>query len=191
MIRCFKDVDLLSDFPEYGADDKGNIYTYKTKDKKPRKLKPQKSHERHKGRLSVKLTDKTGHLSGFLVHRLIAYTFIPDIDPKLQVRHLDRNPNNNALSNLEVFNSPARPRKSKYRNPSPITPSTDVVIDNRVLDETIINNLRTIHRASISKGIGVDDAISFSQDLITEALKDYVRKYSLHRIDASLTSLLQ
>ena len=190
MIRCFKDVDLLSDFPEYGADDKGNIYTYKTKDKKPRKLKPQKSHERHKGRLSVKLTDKTGHLSGFLVHRLIAYTFIPDIDPKLQVRHLDRNPNNNALSNLEVFNSPARPRKSKYRDPSPII-SNEVVIDNRVLDDTIINNLRTIHRASISKGIGVDDAIEFSQTLITEALKDYVRKYSLHRVDASLTSLLQ
>jgi hypothetical protein len=191
MIRCFKDVDLLSDFPEYGADDKGNIYTYKTKDKKPRKLKPQKSHERHKGRLSVKLTDKTGHLSGFLVHRLIAYTFIPDMDFRLQVRHLDGNPKNNNLSNLEVFNSPARPRKSKYRDASPIAPSTDVVIDNRVLDETIINNLRTIHRASISKGIGVDDAISFSQDLITEALKDYVRKYSLHRVDASLTSLLQ
>ena len=191
MIRCFKDVELLSDFPEYGADDKGNIYTYKTKDKKPRRLKPQKTHHRHKGRLSVKLIDKEGYIYGFLIHRLIAFTFIPDMDFKLQVRHLDGNPKNNNLSNLEVFNSPARPRKSKYRDASPIVPSTDVVIDNRVLDETIINNLRTIHRASISKGIGVDDAISFSQDLITEALKDYVRKYSLHRIDASLTSLLQ
>jgi hypothetical protein len=191
MIRCFKDVDLLSDFPEYGADDKGNIYTYKTKDKKPRKLKPQKSHERHKGRLSVKLTDKTGHLSGFLVHRLIAYTFIPDMDFRLQVRHLDGNPKNNNLSNLEVFNSPARPRKSKYRDPYPIV-SNEVVIDNKILDESIVNNLRTIHRASISKGItGMSNAIDFSQDLITEALKDYVRKYSLHRVDASLTSLLQ
>ena len=112
------------------------------------------------------------------------------MDFRLQVRHLDGNPKNNNLSNLEVFNSPARPRKSKYRTPAPIV-SNDVIIDNKILDETIINNLRTIHRASISKGIGVSNAVEFSQDLITEALKDYVRKYSLHRVDASLTSLLQ
>ena len=190
MIRCFKDVELLSDFPEYGADDKGNIYTYKTKDKKPRKLKPQKAHKKQKDRWKVNLIDKTGHLYSFLVHRLVAYAFIPDIDPKLQVRHLDRNPNNNALSNLEVFYRPARPRNSKYRVAPPII-SNEVVIDNRVLDDSIINNLRTIHRASISKGIGVSNAVEFSQDLITEALKDYVRKYSLHRVDVSLTQLLQ
>ena len=191
MIRCFKDVELLSDFPEYGADDKGNIYTYKTKDKKPRKLKPQKTHHRHKGRLSVKLIDKEGYIYGFLIHRLIAFTFIPDMDFKLQVRHLDGNPKNNNLSNLEVFNSPARPRKSKYRIPAPIV-SNDVIIDNKILDESIVNNLRTIHRASISKGItGMSNAVEFSQDLINEALKDYVRKYSLHRVDLSLTDLLR
>lgn len=37
----------------------------------------------------------------FYLHRLVAYAFIPQIENKIYVNHIDSNPNNNCASNLE------------------------------------------------------------------------------------------
>lgn len=52
------------------------------------------------GRLIVGLS-KNGKVKRFLVHRLVAMTFLEKCDNKKQVNHLDGNPLNNRLENLE------------------------------------------------------------------------------------------
>lgn len=44
---------------------------------------------------------KEGKAKNFLVHRLVAQAFIPNIENKPQVNHIDENKKNNHLSNLE------------------------------------------------------------------------------------------
>lgn len=47
---------------------------------------------------------KNGKSKGYLVHRLIALTFIPQIPNKTLINHKDCNPKNNEVSNLEWCN---------------------------------------------------------------------------------------
>lgn len=65
-----------------------------------------------KGRVIRPTSMKTGHLSvvlsynlafeGFKVHRLVAEAFIRTIQPGEHVNHLDFNPQNNDVENLEI-----------------------------------------------------------------------------------------
>lgn len=54
----------------------------------------------HKGYLQVYLT-KNGEKKGFLVHRLVAKTFIPNPQNLPQVNHKDEDKTNNKVENLE------------------------------------------------------------------------------------------
>lgn len=47
---------------------------------------------------------KKGKPKDFLVHRLVAYAFIPTIDGKDCINHIDGNPKNNKVENLEWCN---------------------------------------------------------------------------------------
>lgn len=64
----------------------------------------------HKGSILKHLIDneyhrvsltREGKRKRFLVHRLVAEAFIPNTDKKEQVDHIDGNPNNNTLENLQ------------------------------------------------------------------------------------------
>ena len=52
------------------------------------------------GYLMVKLL-KNGEMKPYRVHRLVAQTFIPNPDNLPQVNHIDENPSNNKVENLE------------------------------------------------------------------------------------------
>lgn len=62
-----------------------------------RELKP---IETHHGYLNVRLY-KEGKWKGIRLHRIIAETFIPNADNLPEINHIDENPANNAVSNLE------------------------------------------------------------------------------------------
>lgn len=79
--------------PNYSIDESGNVFN---KDKK--KLKPQKNH---KGYLRVYLYDDSHVRKCFLIHRLVAQTFIPNPNNLPEVNHKDTNKENNCVSNLE------------------------------------------------------------------------------------------
>lgn len=68
-------------------------------------------HKRHYKKLIAKSIDKEGYhnvklskngkQSTILLHRLVAETFIPKIDGKSEINHIDANKLNNQVSNLE------------------------------------------------------------------------------------------
>lgn len=58
------------------------------------------SQKVHKGYLKVNL-NKSGQKSQPFVHRLVAESFVPNPDNKIQVNHVDEDCKNNSCTNLE------------------------------------------------------------------------------------------
>ena len=54
----------------------------------------------NRGYLQVSLT-KSGKCRTYTIHRLVAQAFIPNLENKEQVNHIDGNKNNNCIDNLE------------------------------------------------------------------------------------------
>ena len=53
------------------------------------------------GYISIDLSDDLHNRKGYLVHRLVALTFIPNPNNLPIVNHKDENPSNNNVNNLE------------------------------------------------------------------------------------------
>lgn len=87
----------VKDYPDYLVYEDGRIWSNKTN----KFLKPGKNHG---GYESVDLFNKQGHRR-LLVHRLVAQAFIPNPMQLPQVNHIDENPGNNAVNNLEWCNA--------------------------------------------------------------------------------------
>lgn len=72
-------------------------------------------YHRHKGYLRVGLKNSKG-IKHFKVHRLVAKAFIPNPENKPQVNHIDGNPGNNSVTNLErVTNKENREKAEEIR----------------------------------------------------------------------------
>lgn len=83
----------LKDFPMYGINREGQIVNFKTGHIKKHTID-------HKGypRVSLYINDKSHYK---LVHRLLAITFLPNPDELPQVNHMDGDPANFEIDNLE------------------------------------------------------------------------------------------
>lgn len=101
--------EYIKDYPEYKVSNLGRIKRlayYKNVCNggkqycEERILKPQK---RKFGYLAVMLCKK-GIKKSFLIHRLVAMTFIPNPQNLPQVNHKDENPSNNKIDNLKWCN---------------------------------------------------------------------------------------
>jgi len=80
-------------------------------------------HDNGKGYMGVGLS-KNGKTTRFLVHRLVAQSFIPNPENKPCVNHIDENKSNNNLDNLEWATQSENVRHSledKYINSQPIS----------------------------------------------------------------------
>lgn len=96
MIENYKDV---KDFEgKYQVSNFGQILSLSYgRTGKPKLLKPQKTKD---GYLRVGLS-KNGKRKSFLVHRLVAETFIPNSNNLIEVNHKDEDKTNNRTDNLE------------------------------------------------------------------------------------------
>ncbi len=85
---------------QYQISDEGEVYSTPL-DGKPHKLLKQKvgkySHTNYK---RVTLC-KNGKVKTYSVHRLVALAFIPNIENKPDINHIDNNGENNSVGNLE------------------------------------------------------------------------------------------
>ena len=107
-------------YDNYKITDNGEVIS--TKWNKKRKLKPQKASQSKKKYLQVRLfkddvgrrNKKDNRKMGTLhyVHRLVYEHFVGDIPSDLTIDHIDGDPQNNSVSNLQLL--PARHNVEKY-----------------------------------------------------------------------------
>lgn len=85
-------------YENYEVDTEGNVYSMNYgRTGKEQKLKPGKNKG---GYLHVSLC-KEGKQKMFLVHRLVANAFVPNLERKSQVNHKNEQKDDNRVSNLE------------------------------------------------------------------------------------------
>ena len=104
-LEIFKDID---GYPNYQVTSWGRVFNKETRI-------PIAQDETPKGYLRVTLW-RDGKKRNFKVHRLVAEAFISNPFNKPQVNHIDGNPANNSITNLEwVTNSENREKAMLMR----------------------------------------------------------------------------
>ena len=103
-------IEKVKDYPNYSITSTGEVFNNKTGRKLKQMIK--------KGYCGVYLYNENGR-KFFLVHRLVAQTFIANEDNYPEVNHKDENPLNNNVENLEwcssKYNSNYGTHKEKIR----------------------------------------------------------------------------
>lgn len=94
IINDIGDFTPIKNFETYAINKKGEIIDLRSK-----KLMKQYPNSNAGGYLQLQLINEKGYLSQ-RVHRLVAETFIPLIEGKIQIDHIDRNRLNNNVDNL-------------------------------------------------------------------------------------------
>lgn len=99
----------IANYEKYEVSDTGVVIS--NAQKTPKILKPQKASQSKKKYLQVRLynedskRNKKGRLIGelYYVHRLVWENFVGEIAEGYEIDHIDDNPHNNALSNLQLM----------------------------------------------------------------------------------------
>ena len=112
----------IKEFPNYEVSSYGNVRSVPRKiwngkvffDSKGKELKKM---ERRDGYLEVKLS-MSGKTSSKLVHRLVATEFLDGMldGNSIIVDHIDNNPSNNHISNLQIITQRENCSKDKWRH---------------------------------------------------------------------------
>lgn len=105
---------IIDGFPDYTVDEEGNIYSYK----KGKQYKMSPYLDGKKRYLMIDLMNN-GAKTKCLIHRLVAKAFIPNPDNLSEVDHIDNNPKNNNVSNLQWCDRKFNLTKS-YQTMSPV-----------------------------------------------------------------------
>ncbi len=117
----------IENFEDYVITSEGDVWSKRRN--KPRKLKPQKASQSKKGYLQVRLfnehtrrgnVNKDGEFKqkGQLhyLHRLVYEHFVGEIPQGLEIDHIDENPQNNNVNNLQVITRRENINKHWYPN---------------------------------------------------------------------------
>jgi len=94
IINNIDDFVPIKDYETYAINKKGEVLDLRSK-----KLMKQYPNITTGGYLQVALINENGYKQ-FAIHRIVAKTFIPLIEGKIQVDHIDRNVINNNVDNL-------------------------------------------------------------------------------------------
>lgn len=158
-----ENTEHLKNYCGYGVDTEGNVWSFKQK--RPKILSPGWKKKNY-GYKTVFLTDKYGNKKTFLIHRLIALAFIPTEDITLKVIHRNGDLTDNRLENLEWEN--------KKEN--------NEIVSGFNLDQHTITKIKEVHSASIRKGLKVPSSYEFMNNIIDNALNQYIMQYGLRKV---------
>ncbi len=90
-------IEMIKEFPDYSVTDDGRVYTSKMK----RYMKFQTNADRYLTVQLCKVCDGIRIKKDFLVHRLVAITFIDNPENKPEINHINSDKTDNRVSNLE------------------------------------------------------------------------------------------
>lgn len=120
---------IIDGFPHYEVSDMGNVRSYYNRykhntgkiviDKTPKMM----SNGNCKGYQMLVLKDKDGVRRNCYVHRLVASAFIPNPYNKPDVNHIDGNPSNNKVTNLEWVTESENLKHALYVTKTATVPS--------------------------------------------------------------------
>lgn len=88
----------------------------------------------------------------YYIHRLVAEAFIPNPHGKEEVNHIDSNPNNNAISNLEWVSSSENTKHAVYKGKLSAWGNKAKPIEAREIDTGRIIRFATISEAERAIG---------------------------------------
>ncbi len=132
----------------YQVSDLGNVKSFVGKT--PKLLVPKCNNS---GRLHVQLSDGHNNVKYKLIHRLVGEAFIPNPDGLPQINHLDENPKNNRVENLEwcthEYNVQYYAERHKGKPRTPWRYPQRIVqeqMDGKIVREW--ENITTIHRVT-------------------------------------------
>lgn len=133
--------DIIGYEGHYQVSNLGNVKRLERKDSLGRKLKEKVLKERvNLNGYHYALLSLNGSAHNKLVHRLVAIAFIPNPHNYPQVNHIDENPSNNCITNLEWV-SPKQNANHGSRN------------------ERMINKVKILLGRSVTNGETVFDTI--------------------------------
>jgi hypothetical protein len=165
--KKISDIEGMENYKFYYVSTDGEIYSIKYK--KPRRLKEQWSNGNQSYKV-VQLSDGKGKHRSFYIHRIVAEAWLPNPTDSWGIEHIDKNVENNALSNLRWIGR----RKER-----------DGVIgldtDRLELNEDLSNYIRLVHDAAIKKNIPVPDTYEFFHAILNESLNEYVNRFGLKK----------
>ena len=159
MDEIYKKID---DYDNYEISNIGNVRNINT----GKVLKPRKN--RDDGYFRVNLS-KNNIIKDFLIHRLIAYAFIPNPENLREIDHIDQNKTNNSITNLRWVS-----RSNNCRNRPKFKNSSSKYIG------VYFHKANGKYQARISinykqKYIGIYD----KEDDAGKAFDDYIKKHNL------------
>lgn len=132
-------LDIVGYEKLYGITEDGKVWSHRQN----RFLKTQLNIN---GYLKIGLC-KDGIQKRFFIHRLVARRFIPNLDSKLQVNHIDMNKLNNHVSNLEWCTNQ---ENMNHRTSYEILTNKKRPIQSRKLSEQIVKEIRILRDNGIS-----------------------------------------
>lgn len=155
-LETWKPIPFNSD---YEVSSHGNFRNSKTKKQKTFNIEALKSTQT-RIRVDVKNDMKKG--SGFYLHRVIAMTFIPNPHNLEEVNHIDGNPYNNCVENLEWMTREDNMRhfhenRAKYENKN----VRQVVLCCGKTNE-IVNSYKCVEECIVSLGLEISYATLYS-----------------------------
>lgn len=121
----------IPNYPNYSATSDGRIYSHNLNKFMMLSKMPE-------GYLRLNIKNDNGQKK-FLVHRLIALTFIPNPENKPQVNHIDNNKSNNCIDNLEwITNKENREHSLRQYRTLSIVPKNYSINDFRQVEKNIV-----------------------------------------------------
>jgi hypothetical protein len=166
--KKISDIEGMENYRFYYATTDGEIYSAKYK--KPRRLREYWCNNGNQSYKIVQLSDGKGNKKSFYIHRIIAKLWLPNPTDSWGVEHIDKNPENNALSNLRWIG------RKKERN-GVIGLDTDQL----ELSKDLSDYIRLVHGAAIRKNIPVPDTYQFFHDILNESLNEYINRFGLKK----------
>lgn len=89
-------IRLIKGFKFHYIDENGNVYSYRNN-----KFIQLKTFYDSKGRYENIVISEDGIRKHCAIHRLVAEAFIPNVNNYNEINHIDNNPHNNKVENLE------------------------------------------------------------------------------------------